>query len=464
MEWDPSTSADGLETTISVTAAYSTQQKSENKLRSQAEDVNVTTEQGPFQPKNFVFPKKMYGKQNRAFHPNWFTKFPWLHYNEKNDSALCFVCVQQNAKSNLRTARNKESAFISEGFSNWKKALTRFEEHQTSDCHRMAVEYYTSIPKTCGNILEMSNDIAKKTMEINRMCFIKVIECLQNLARQGQAFQGHADDESNFTQLLKLRGKDEPRLLEWLEKKRDKYTSHDIQNEVISIMANSVIRDLVSDIRQGGFFSIICDEYTDMSNKEQLTMCIRWVDKHLDAHEDFLGFFHIPDISAQTIVSAIKDALMRLQLSLTNCRGQCYDGASNMLGHKSGVAKRIQDLQPKAHATHCHGHSLSLSVKDTTNNCKLLSNTMDTAKEVVTLIKFSPKRENLLGEIKENLEQGESAAHDIIKLCPTRWTVRASCFQRILDNYSALLQEWVLCLDEKLQADVRGRIIGCKPK
>lgn len=310
----------------------------------------------------------------------------------------------------------------------------------------------------------MSNDIAKKTMEINRMCFIKVIECLQYLARQGQAFQGHADDESNFTQLLKLRGKDEPRLLEWLEKKRDKYTSHDIQNEVISIMANSVIRDLVSDIRQGGFFSIICDEYTDMSNKEQLTMCIRWVDKHLDAHEDFLGFFHIPDISAQTIVSAIKDALMRLQLSLTNCRGQCYDGASNMLGHKSGVAKRIQDLQPKAHATHCHGHSLSLSVKDTTNNCKLLSNTMDTAKEVVTLIKFSPKRENLLGEIKENLEQGESAAHDIIKLCPTRWTVRASCFQRILDNYSALLQEWVLCLDEKLQADVRGRIIGCKPK
>ena len=296
------------------------------------------------------------------------------------------------------------------------------------------------------------------------MCFIKVIECLQYLARQGQAFQGHADDESNFTQLLKLRGKDEPRLLEWLEKKRDKYTSHDIQNEVISIMANSVIRDLVSDIRQGGFFSIICDEYTDMSNKEQLTMCIRWVDKHLDAHEDFLGFFHIPDISAQTIVSAIKDALMRLQLSLTNCRGQCYDGASNILGHKSGVAKRIQDLQPKAHATHCHGHSLSLSVKDTTNNCKLLSNTMDTAKEVVTLIKFSPKREDLLGEIKENLEQGESAAHDIIKLCPTRWTVRASCFQRILDNYSALLQEWVLCLDEKLQADVRGRIIGCKPK
>ena len=54
-------------------------------------------------------------------------------------------------------------------------------------------------------------------------------------------------------------------------------------------MANHVIRDVVSEIRVG-FFSIICDEYTDISNKEQLTICIRWVDS-----------------GAETIVSAIKD-------------------------------------------------------------------------------------------------------------------------------------------------------------
>ena len=36
-------------------------------------------------------------------------------------------------------------------------------------------------------------------------------------------------------------------------------------------MANHAIRDLVSEI-SGGFFSIICDEYTDISDKEQLTI------------------------------------------------------------------------------------------------------------------------------------------------------------------------------------------------
>lgn len=96
----------------------------------------------------------------------------------------------------------------------------------------------------------------------------------------------------------------------------------------------------------------------------------------MEVHEDFLGFYNIPNIQ-------FKDALTRLQLSLTNCRGQCYDGASNMLGKRSGVAKQKQECQPKAHITHCHGHCLSLSVKDATNNSKILSDTMSNTNEIV---------------------------------------------------------------------------------
>ena len=113
---------------------------------------------------------------------------------------------------------------------------------------------------------------AKNTMESNRICFIKVIESFQYLARQGMVMQGDKDDKSNFIQLLKLRRKDLPLLLKWLERKEDRYTSHDIQNKITAIMVNHVTRDLVSEISSG--FSIICDEYTDISNKEQLTICI----------------------------------------------------------------------------------------------------------------------------------------------------------------------------------------------
>ena len=45
---------------------------------------------------------------------------------------------------------------------------------------------------------------------------------------------------------------------------------------------------------------------------------------------------------------------------------------------------------------------------------------------------------------------------------PKRWTVRASCFERIVENYAVLMEEWDVCLSERLEPDVRERIIGCK--
>ena len=70
---------------------------------------------------SFRFPKKMCGKQNRSFQSKCFLEFRWLHYNEQNDFVFCFICVQENATLNVRVARKKLLAFISEGFSNWKK-------------------------------------------------------------------------------------------------------------------------------------------------------------------------------------------------------------------------------------------------------------------------------------------------------------------------------------------------------
>ena len=228
--------------------------------------------------------------------------------------------------------------------------------------------------------------------------------------------------KSRIKQLQKLRAKDVSDLAKWVDAKRGMYTSHEIQNEIISLMATQLIKELVSEIRNN-YYSLICDEYTDISNHEQLTICLRWISENLEAHEDFIGFYQIPDIKADTITSVIKDALIRLQLSLNECRGQCYDGAGNMLGKKSGTAQQILALQPKAFITHCRAHSLSLGVKSVVKDCKLLSDTMSTAKELVTLIKFSLKRETILGSVKDNIEEEDSEYEKpagILKLCPTR--------------------------------------------
>ena len=74
-------------------------------------------------------------------------------------------------------------------------------------------------------------------------------------------------------------------------------------------MALSVLRDIAS---ESTFYSIMCDECTDASNKEQVVICIRWIESsNLEVHEDVIGLYAVANISSATIVKVIKDALVR---------------------------------------------------------------------------------------------------------------------------------------------------------
>ena len=179
-------------------------------------------------------------------------------------------------------------------------------------------------------------------------------------------------------------------------------------------------------------------------------------------HKRKFSNLHQCTFKSETIVAAIKDALLKTQLSLDKCRGQCYDGASDMLGKKSGAATQISNIQPKAVVTHCHCHSLNLSVKETTKESKLLTDVMSVTSEIAALIKYSPKREQQLRSIKLMYED---SANSVSKFSTTRWTVRANSFQRVIENYESLSHLWDVCLDESgLTDDIKGRIIGCKSK
>ena len=182
----------------------------------------------PCQPSSsFSFPKTAFGKQNRSCQSRWFTEFSWLNYDEVNNSVTCFICKKH--LKNLEMEKNKEEAFLSTGFRNWKKALDSFKEHQKLKCHIAALTFEITIPQ-CGTIQEMTSKKIKSNMQENRKCLIKIIETIQVLGRQGLALRGdESDKNSHFLQLLKLRSKDFLKLKEWLEKKKEKYTSHDIQ-------------------------------------------------------------------------------------------------------------------------------------------------------------------------------------------------------------------------------------------
>ena len=77
----------------------------------------------------------------------------------------------------------------------------------------------------------------------------------------------------------------------------------------MNLMSNQIIRDILEPVRSCIFsvmFSSCIFEYTDVSNKEQLTFGMHWGNNDLEVSEKFLRFYEIPYVNSSIIVTVMK--------------------------------------------------------------------------------------------------------------------------------------------------------------
>lgn len=84
-----------------------------------------------------------------------------------------------------------------------------------------------------------------------------------------------------------------------------------------------------------------------------INLSIRWVSNDYEISEDPIG---LSDTKANTITNALKDILIRCCLPISLCRGQAYDGATNMQGRKGHIQREV----PAAVPVHCLLHSVKM--------------------------------------------------------------------------------------------------------
>ena len=94
-----------------------------------------------------------------------------------------------------------------------------------------------------------------------------------------------------------------------------------------------------------------------------------------------------------------------------------YDGASNMAGHLSGVAVRLQREEPRAHYVHCLAHSLNLCLQECSCKCSAVRDALGVTQELANLIRASPKRLGLFNRMKNEIAPSSPG---LKALCPTR--------------------------------------------
>ncbi|XP_025417940.1 uncharacterized protein LOC112688792 [Sipha flava] len=136
------------------------------------------------------------------------------------------------------------------------------------------------------------------------------------------------------------------------------------------------------------------------TNIEQVSVCIRIVDKHLNIAEHFLEFFVTPFTDAETLLNLVMNTLNRFDINISKCRGQCYDGAANVSGHISGLQKQIIDIESRATFVYCTAHTLSLVVQNAMQNIDKIRDFLSTLRSLIAFVKDSPKRQAIFNSFQ----------------------------------------------------------------
>jgi len=189
--------------------------------------------------------------------------------------------------------------------------------------------------------------------------------------------------------------------------KNAKYTSPDVQKEILNIYARKVQISIREEIGNSKF-CIMVDESRDESEKEQMAIVVRFVNKEGIIKERFLDLIHVKDTAALTLKDSICAVLSDNNLSVRDIRGQGYDGASNMRGEWNGLKALILSECPYAYYIHCMAHQLQLALVAASREAHEVHNFFQHAISIINVVSASSKRNDEL-----LAKQAEQIAHEI---------------------------------------------------
>ncbi|KAJ8884975.1 hypothetical protein PR048_011171 [Dryococelus australis] len=156
-------------------------------------------------------------------------------------------------------------------------------------------------------------------MEKAQKALITIFSSIKFLATHGLTLRNKQEKEGNLYELLELRGNEIPDVKDWLYKQHN-WLSHDIQNEKLQLLSLTVVRKLNKDIKNIKYFAINVDETIDNSTEEQVFISLRHVNDDFDVFEYFIGLYEISSTMGNNLAAIIEDVLLRLDISIKDCR------------------------------------------------------------------------------------------------------------------------------------------------
>ena len=138
------------------------------------------------------------------------------------------------------------------------------------------------------------------------------------------------------------------------------YRSGQIKGEIIVAIGYCIEQQLLRDVVNSPYFSIIIDEATDVLVNKQLGICVQYIDCTSGSiMVKFLWLLEMSqgttDVVCETVINYLSVKAL-VVLDLQKMAGGATNGASVMVGSHMGVVTKNKDMVPKFISTHCSAY------------------------------------------------------------------------------------------------------------
>ena len=385
-------------------------------------------------------------KHQLKYNPEWAVKWQWMQYDEQKGGMICTCC-----KKFGRPPVVSRGAWVSRPINNWVKATKLLDKHSKSEWHLASVEaqVLADSAKQSGNVVERMDAASEIDRKKNRELIKKLARSLYFLVKHRMPHTTTFEDlihlqVENGNQQLEVHLQSAPLNATYLSKISTA--------ELLSCISSCIEESLLARLNSSQFISIMADESSDVSSKEELSICGRWLEDGTPV-EHFLGILHAREVNAEALTDYLLQFLSDKGISVKRVRGLGFDGTNTMSGKKNGVQIRMRCHAPSALYIHCRCHQLQLAVVHAADEHKEVKRVLGSLLTIWKTFYYSPKKAEKLVEIQAVLEAPELKIH---KPSDTRWLARERCVRAVRRSLPALIRTFDEIYEENGDAEAYG--------